>query len=591
LKQKAQPSRFTGIVSRYRFYPIGLGLAVLGAFLIRVIPQWDKVFTDRGVMFLGNDPWFHMRLADVMMENFPWLMTIDPFRDGGGTYNPLLTYMIAMPGQIGLNYEVWAALLPAILGALILVPVYFLGREIFNSRGIGLFSAVLVGIMPTELLHRSQLGFTDHHVLEVLLATSVILFLVLSAKRGQLRYMILAGVSLGLFSLAWNGFLIMLPIIMIWLGGMFIYNYWTDKSSATLVKTVAITGSITTLMFLPYYLVAPLPSTYIVALLVFTAMPLMLHYLGKLRDRRVFIGSLVGATATGLLIVALALPGVFEQAISLTIRVFIPGAGFGTVSEVKPTNFPLIISAYGATFFLFVGGIVHGIVTKKAGALVIVWTVAMFAIMIAERRWGYYFVVPAALFSTYFLWVMLKGLSSDARIGAAGVLALIVLIPAVAGMYGTVTTADSMMTPEWHSSCAWLRENTPEPFSNSTEAYYLRELDKEPEYEVMSWWDWGFFILREGHRVPVSDPGQRSVAESAEFLVDGVGDPEYVILGDHRNIYPAFEVWLGRTPTPDSIYSSYYYKLYFMGDPDRYTLVHQEGQVKIFERRDNEEIY
>jgi len=591
MKSKVKESRSVGVIDKYRLYPIGLILAILGAFLIRILPQWDKVFTDRGVMFLGNDPWYHMRLADVMMQSFPWPMAADPFREGAMTYNPLLTYLIVIPKMIipVINLEAWAALLPAILGALVLVPVYLIGREVFNSRGIGLFSAVLVGIMPTEFLHRSQLGFTDHHVLEVLLVTFVILFLTLSVKREQLRYMVLAGVILGLFALAWSGFLMMLLIILVWFVGVFIYNYWRGKSSYIITKTVVITGGIATIMFLPYYTISVLPGTYIIALLGFTIAPVALYYLGRLRDRRVFVGSLAGVTVIGLVGIALSFPDAFSMGITYITRAFTPEAGYGTVAEAKPSSFPLIVSAYGATFFLFIGGVIHGAVTRKPGVLVVIWAVAMFAVMIAERRWGYYFVVPLSLFGTYFLWVMLKGLQSDARIGAAGVLSLIILIPAVIGMQGTVTGAGTLMTPDWYNSCHWLRENTPEPFCSSSievEAYYLREIDEEPGCEVMSWWDWGFFILREGHRVPVSDPGQRDVIESAEFLVDGVGDPEYVILGDHRNIYPAFEIWLGRVPTQDSIYSSYYYKLYFEGDEGRYTMVHQEGQVKIYERRE-----
>ena len=138
------------------------------------------------------------------------------------------------------------------------------------------------------------------------------------------------------------------------------------------------------------------------------------------------------------------------------------------------------------------------------------------------------------------------------------------------------------MTPAWYTACNWLKENTPEPFEQE-DFYTARSLGVNASYEVMSWWDWGFFIIEEGHRVPVADPGQRNVLRSADFLVNGVGDPQYVILGDHRGIYPAFEVWLGMKIEGNRVYESFYWELY-EGNSDRYELVFQAGEVKIFER-------
>ncbi|MBN2098340.1 MAG: hypothetical protein JW753_01960 [Dehalococcoidia bacterium] len=47
------------------------------------------------------------------------------------------------------------------------------------------------------------------------------------------------------------------------------------------------------------------------------------------------------------------------------------------------------------------------------------------------------------------------------------------------------------VTPEWEEALTWLRENTPE----------------DSDIKVMSWWDYGYWILDLGHRVPVVDNG------------------------------------------------------------------------------------
>jgi len=71
----------------------------------------------------------------------------------------------------------------------------------------------------------------------------------------------------------------------------------------------------------------------------------------------------------------------------------------------------------------------------------------------------------------------------------------------------------------WYNAMVWLRENTPEPFENP-DAYY--ELYERPDagepyeypestYGVMSWWDYGHWITRIGHRIPNANPFQRGI--------------------------------------------------------------------------------
>ncbi|GAG61889.1 unnamed protein product, partial [marine sediment metagenome] len=74
-----------------------------------------------------------------------------------------------------------AAYFPAVLGAITVIPVYFLGKVICG-RMAGLIVAGLVAILGGEWLARSSLGFTDHHVLEVLLTTTALMFLVMAIK-------------------------------------------------------------------------------------------------------------------------------------------------------------------------------------------------------------------------------------------------------------------------------------------------------------------------------------------------------------------------------------------------------------------------
>jgi len=73
------------------------------------------------------------------------------------------------------------AYFPAIFGALVVFPVYFIGREVFDRRA-GLLSAFVVAMMPGQILSRSGLGFTDHHIGEVFFSTIFIMFFIMAVK-------------------------------------------------------------------------------------------------------------------------------------------------------------------------------------------------------------------------------------------------------------------------------------------------------------------------------------------------------------------------------------------------------------------------
>ena len=65
---------------------------------LRVWSPWDDVLGGSRVNFLENDAWYHVRLAESQVRNFPHRITIDPYAAPGGQYvavAPLLDTMIA----------------------------------------------------------------------------------------------------------------------------------------------------------------------------------------------------------------------------------------------------------------------------------------------------------------------------------------------------------------------------------------------------------------------------------------------------------------------------------------------------------------
>ena len=151
------------------------------ALLLRSCFGYDFVFRADGVNFQEGDAWFHMRTVQNLLHHFPKRSGFDPY-SAFPTGQPIPTgpffdYAIGLLAWVsGLGApspqltDAIGAWFPAVLGALITVPVYFLGRTLFNPAA-GLWAAAIVATLPGLFLRVSLLGFTDHHVAESLLSS------------------------------------------------------------------------------------------------------------------------------------------------------------------------------------------------------------------------------------------------------------------------------------------------------------------------------------------------------------------------------------------------------------------------------------
>jgi len=262
------------------------GLIVIAIFYLalslRVYAPHDSIFGGEWVIFGGNDPWYHMRLVENLVQHFPHLIAFDPFTlfpyGQNVPFAPFfdlllgfLIWFIALGSPTQYTVETVGAYFPAILGALVTIPVYFIGRELFN-RTVGLLSAALIAILPGEFLFRSLLGFTDHHIAEVLFSVTAALFLILAIKRarekgasfrhirsrdwGNLRkpliYALLTGLALGIYLISWSGGLLFLFIIFVYMIIQYIIDHLRGKSTDYLCIIGAPMFLIALIMVIPF---------------------------------------------------------------------------------------------------------------------------------------------------------------------------------------------------------------------------------------------------------------------------------------------------------------------------------------------------
>ncbi|MFW6105255.1 MAG: oligosaccharyl transferase, archaeosortase A system-associated [Chloroflexota bacterium] len=599
-KRKVPPIVIVGIILAALF---GISL------YIRIALPYDNIFVNDWVWFRETDAYYYMRNIETLVHNFPHFNSFDPYMlypgGGGALARPFFAWFVA--GIIRLvslgtptlhTMETIAAYIPAILGTLTLIPVYFIGKELFN-RWVGVIAAALVAILPGEFMHRSLLGFTDHHVAEVLFSTVTILFLIMAIKRAREReisyrhfltrdwstltkplvYTLLAGIFLGIYLLSWGGALMFIFIIFAYLVIQFIVDHLRQKSNDYLCIIGTPLFLIAFLMLLPVLGESVRDTMYRASLLVAIVIPIVLSIISRLMAGKSLKPVYYPLVLVGLLGIGLAAfhainPSLLQSMLG-KFSVFTPGGARLTIMEVEPLLFPggefgfqTAWNNFTTSFFIsFISfAMLAYVLVRERSAhktLFLVWSIIMLIAVLGQRRFGYYYAINVALLTGYFSWKMLDlaGLNkllvrskevattvkkfkkrekkakekakpktfmqprgAWVRVIIVGiVIFFLVFYPNFGRVEALASQPNYIMTKGWHNSMEWLKDNSPEPFGEPDfyyELYPPRGEFEYPEtaYGVMSWWDYGYFIMQIAQRIPNANPGQAGAVQAGKFF-------------------------------------------------------------------------
>ncbi len=220
----------------------------------------EESFDDYGKYLLsGPDPYYNMRIVEETSEtgvyqfysenddllNYPIGRT--------GSRAPLLNMMalgfsnflkpfMSEIDAIGYSMQ----FIPALFGALLVIPVYFLGKTLFNKKA-GLIAAFLMAIIPIHIGsgHGSAFSLFDHDSLNLLLFFTTFLFIIYGLKEKDktksMLYSVLAGISLAGLSMVW----VEARFLYVLIGGYAIVQYlidiFTNKIEQISFRVISIT--------------------------------------------------------------------------------------------------------------------------------------------------------------------------------------------------------------------------------------------------------------------------------------------------------------------------------------------------------------
>ncbi|HET8689698.1 MAG TPA: oligosaccharyl transferase, archaeosortase A system-associated, partial [Methanosarcina sp.] len=438
--------------------PYTVAVAIIGfvSLWVRTLPS-DSVLLPGGIVkFATNDAWYHMRTLNVLLENYPHRMFFNPMTNYPyGSYihfGPLFDQMIAITSLVlGMGnpspelVNTIGAYFPAVLGALTVIPVYYIGKYLGGHK-TGILAAILIAFAPGQFLSRSLIGFTDHHVAESLFSTFFMMFFMLafiSAKEKKLRfedvfnknfsvlkepllYSVLAGVMYSAYQLSWPGGSLFLFIVLVYAIFQYIFDNFRNESSDYLGFAGIVTFLVGAILILPfvhfdmgfslYYYSWFHVITALGAMAGFAALSFIEREFKRKQINAYYYPLLIlGAGIFGLIITKILSPSLYSLIIQAPSTVFgIQTGGPSTIGEAtsifyQGDVFTLEKAYANFTPKGFLASLLGMFVLaanlfkrpKPQEMLVLIWSVLILLAIYGQNRFAYYYSINVSILSAY----------------------------------------------------------------------------------------------------------------------------------------------------------------------------------------------
>ncbi|HII05771.1 MAG TPA: peptide transporter [Methanotrichaceae archaeon] len=565
-------------------------LGVLGAFLLglllRLVPARSAV-VGGDVLFYGYDSFYHMRRIFYTAENFPHTLWFDSYLNHPWglelLWPPLFDQVVAgvslLFGGGGRAIEMTGALAPPILGAGSILVLYLLAKKLFGKR-VALLSAFLLAVNPTHIV-RTHFGCTDHDVLESLLMLGAILLLAyaLTERDRRLWFGAAAGVLIAAVAYTWLGAPIYMVALLIYAMIQVDLDLREGTSSTETVVPLMGAFGIALFLLLPFWGEAWLIPSFFGALGALAALAFLCVLSRLFVAKKVPWPAFIPAVAIlGYLAMILSYAsGTTREIHSLFtegLRYFF-GGGIARESIVEATPiyevFDLVsLPGLGLAFSLLGLGVMIRYTWRsrlpKDQVLFLVWVVFTLVLTVFQARFLYLFSVTGSVLVAFLFFWAADRVRASQKVDPAAVkplslvLLAILLLPNVVGLMEVVDDQPEV-AGDWLETLDWLEENTPvtEGFERPVRA---------GEYGVLSWWDYGNWILYQSRRPVVANNFQAGATDAASFFLSDseekalaitrARDARYVVT-DEKTIYrklPAIVRWIDEDPKSYIIISS-----------------------------------
>jgi len=222
-------------------------LILFVAFTIRIMPlRWE--IPQESVRLNEFDPYYQYILTNRMVQNGllspyypePWVFQqlwypqgLDMSRSLPGLPMTAATlYSVISIFGVNIDLMTFASILPAIVGALTCLMLYFVGKD-FGGKPVGLLAALFLALSP-GYIQRTALGFFDTGVPGIF---SLVLFIFLFLRandenrtlRSSMLYTLGSALTLAYFVLSWGAAYYILGLVSIFIFVLLLLKRYTPR--------------------------------------------------------------------------------------------------------------------------------------------------------------------------------------------------------------------------------------------------------------------------------------------------------------------------------------------------------------------------
>ncbi|WP_415382055.1 oligosaccharyl transferase, archaeosortase A system-associated [Halosimplex sp. TS25] len=506
-----------------QYYHIPAIVALLGFMLWSRVRDWKEFLIDGTVYFSGNDAWYHYRMVQYTVENWPKTSPFDPWTNfptgtHSSQFGTVMDQLVATAALVvGLGnpsdhtVRLVALFAPAVFGTAVAVPTYFLAKRL-AGRFAGVVAVATLAFAGSTFAQRGTVGFYDHHVAEALFMTTAVLATMVAvsvaekekpvwelfqardvdALRRPVGWSIVAGAAIGVYLWTWAPGVFLVGI----LGVFFLVEICSEYAHGESPEHVAIAGVITLsttgVMGLAvieqagigatsYSLVQPMLAFAVAAGCAFLA------WLAREWETRELPNVQYPAAVAGILLLlagatAVLLPEIWSFFVTQTTRVvgLSVSDNAQTIGEAQSMPFSGLFPRYRFTVLIALLGVVY-IAGRQFFdrpraelTLVAVWTVFLLFATLTQRRFDYYFAVAVASLTGLVIGQLanISGLSRpDTDIETYQVLTILAVVlivfaplvyPLPLAMQMTSAPNGPGQAPQaWNQTLGWMEEDAP----------------------------------------------------------------------------------------------------------------------------------
>ncbi len=551
-----------------RSEPAELAAVLILGLLLRLFAGRASL-TEKGILLPGYDEYYHMRRILYTVTHFPNTLWFDSYlnypRGLEITWPPLFdqisaAFCVALGQNSRAGVELAAGFVPMIIGIIAIVVVYYIVRELFDHK-VALLAAFMTTLAPYYLLY-TMFAALDHHCLEVLFSLIVLLFMILAISRKEKRYLysIACGVAMAALAYTWQGADIYLAIFLLYAFVQMTLDLKEGKSSKETAAMLLAAFAIAFILVLPFGNTAWLSASFhgIGAMIIAICIMFALAHITAMSKLswKVFPLSILMISALFAMLSVLG-GGFFGVGalIQSGVEYIWGGEMIGKIGEAEPliydaeTFSQVVFSMLGLNLLFSLGGIVASLTyirrstgfKRQGQTLFLLWIVSTLILTLGQSRFLYISTISMGILISIFLFFLLdlanKRHKVEVQAPSAGLsrllavfLFLLFVLPTAWDAASFANGSPPAVKGDWEESLSWLKEN-----SNTTS--FFEAPQDVAEYSVMSWWDYGNWVLYLAERPVVANNFQAGVADAAKFYLSENEVEATAVLDARRSRY------------------------------------------------------